>query len=108
MDKIAMINELKKDIEGLLEVKKQMVRALGEKHKNVILIDKSIEALKTEVLTKLHIHALKETIKNKKGCEDSFNAEELIDFLENIFNEEARNFSESNECISLDEEERDM
>lgn len=108
MDKIVMINELKKDIEGLLEIKQQMIRALGENHKNVSLIDKSIEALKTEVLTKLHIYALKESVKNKKRCEDSFDAEELIDFLENIFNEEARNFSESNECISLDEEERDM
>lgn len=106
MNKEYIVKELKEDINGLLKIKEQLTLQYGTEHEKVRLIEKAIEAMKTEALTKLHIDALKNAEKNSKWFEDSFDAEELIDFLENIFDEKARTFSESNECISLDEEER--
>lgn len=90
MSKDAIINELKEDIKGLLKIKEQFAFQYGIEHEKVRLIEKSIEAMKTEALTKLHIDALKNAEKNSKWFEDSFDAEELINFLENIFNEELR------------------
>ena len=94
MNKVIIINELKENIKGLLKIKEQFALQYGTEHENVHLIEKSIEAMKTETLTKLYIDALKETIKNSRSFEDSFDAEELIDFLENIFNKESRVFSD--------------
>ena len=108
MDKEMVINELKEDIKGLLKIKEQLALQYGSTHENVRLIEKSIEAMKTEALTKLSIDALQETVKNSIGFEDAFDAEELIDFLENIFDEEARTFSNEDCFFYLDEVERDM
>lgn len=106
MNRATVINELKKDIKELFEIKEQFAFQFGKDHENVRLIEKSIEAMKTEALTKLSIDALKEALKNSRSFEDAFDAKELIDFLENIFDEESRTFSEPNEDIAINLEER--
>ena len=106
--KTIVVNELKKNIEGLLKIKEQLALQYGTEHENVCLIEKSIEAMKTEALTKLHIYALKNAMKNSRSFEDSFDANELIDFLENIFDEDARTFSEFSEEITTDSDEREI
>lgn len=93
MNKETIINELKENIVGLLNIKEQLAFQYGTTHENVRLIEKAIEAMKTEALTKLHIDALKNAENNSEWFEDSFDAKMLIDFLENIFDKDSRNLT---------------
>lgn len=104
MNQTILITELKLNIEKLVNLKEKIENEFGQNHENVSLIEKSIEAMKTETLTKLFVNALKEAVKNRESYQDSFDAEEIIDFLENIFNKDWI-LSETDINISINNEE---